>query len=88
MTDPDPLAVSAAQVRLITFHREGTPVRAPRGVVQDGYHLLVKTDAPTGKVKPVRNAPRSRVARCDPHGQVKPGATDPAEMARTVNRRR
>ena len=85
MTDPDLMAALASRrfVRLTTFRRGGAPVPTPVGVVRDGDHLVVITDASTGKVKRVRHTPQVLIAPCDPRGRVRPGVVeDPSEVAR------
>ena len=89
MTDSGTLAELAAHrfVRLTTFRRDGAPVRTPVGVVRDGDHLLVTTDASTGKVKRLRHTPRVLIAPCDPRGRVKPGVADVEATAAIIDDR-
>ena len=86
MTDSDVLAGLAARwfARLTTFRRDGAPVPTPVGVVRDGDHLLVITDASTGKVKRLRHTPQVLIAPCDPRGRVQPGVPDVAAVAEVV----
>lgn len=86
MTDSDVLAGLAARrfARLTTFRRDGTAVPTPVGVVRDGDHLLVTTDASTGKVRRIRHTPQVLIAPCDPRGRVRPGVPDVAAVAEVV----
>lgn len=58
-------------ISLTTFRRDGTAVATPVWFGVDGDHLLVWTDATSGKVKRVRATPRVTVAICDGRGRVK-----------------
>lgn len=58
-------------VSLTTFRRDGTPVATPVWLAVDGDHILVITDAGTGKAKRIRNNPAVTVAPCDGRGKVK-----------------
>lgn len=86
MTDPGALTALAAHkyIRLTTFRRDGTPVPTPVWLVGDGDHLLVITDASTGKVKRIRHTPRVLVAPSDARGRVRAGATDVEAVAEIV----
>lgn len=53
-----------------TFRRDGTAVPTPVWQVREGDHLLVITDASSGKAKRIRNDGRVTVAACDMRGRV------------------
>jgi PPOX class probable F420-dependent enzyme len=70
-------------LRLTTWKRDGTPVPTPVWFVVDGDTILVWTDAPSGKVKRLRNRPDVEVALCDARGRPKGKAR--AGTARVVS---
>ena len=86
MTDPAALQALAAtkHVRLTTFKRDGTPVPTPVWLVRDGDHLLVITDASTGKTKRIRHTPRVLLPPSDSRGRVAPGVADVEGTAEIV----
>ena len=86
MIDPDELEALAAtkHVRLTTFRRDGTPVPTPVWLVRDGAHLLVITDASTGKAKRIRHTARVLLAPSDSRGRVAPGVVDIEGIAEIV----
>lgn len=55
---------------LTTFKKDGTAVATPVWVARDGEHLVVITDAGSGKAKRIRNSGRVEIAPCDVRGRV------------------
>ena len=70
---------------LTTYRRDGTPVGTPVWVVRDGDHLLVVTDASTGKVKRLRHTARVRLVPCGVLGRVRSGSTPVDGVAEIVD---
>jgi PPOX class probable F420-dependent enzyme len=58
-------------VNLATYRRSGREVRTPVWVAADGDHLVVYTNATSGKVKRIRNEGRVRLAACDVRGRLR-----------------
>lgn len=63
-------------ISLGTFKRDGNMVATPVWLARDGDHLVVITDATSGKAKRLRNSSRARVAPCDMRGNVRGEYTD------------
>lgn len=55
---------------LTTFRKDGTPVATPVWVARDGDHLVVITDATSGKAKRIRNGGAVELATCDVRGRI------------------
>ena len=55
---------------LATFRRDGRAVETPVWFVEGDGALWVFTAGDSGKMKRLRNSPRSRVAACDARGKV------------------
>ncbi len=80
-------------VSLATWRKNGKEVRTPVWVARAGERLYVFTEGTAGKVKRLRNSPRSAVAPCDVRGKLKgdfvPASTivvdDPAVVARAYD---
>jgi uncharacterized protein len=94
MTDGPTLdeLAQAKVIRVTTFRKDGAAVPTPVWLVRDGEHLLVITEADSGKAKRAARNPSVLVAPCDVRGKVKDGVddvemtaaviTDPAETER------
>ena len=67
MTAPDKLD-EARYISLATYRRSGAAVATPVWFAQYGAHYYVFSSGNAGKVKRLRNSPRSRVAVCDARG--------------------
>lgn len=66
---------------LTTFKRDGSAVATPVWVARDGDHLVVITDATSGKAKRIRNGGRVQLAPCDVRGRVtSPSVAGHAEL--------
>jgi hypothetical protein len=80
-------------VSLATWRRNGKEVRTPVWAARAGDRLYVFTEGTAGKVKRLRNSPKSAVAPCDVRGGLKgdfvPARTvvvdDPAVIARAYD---
>jgi len=70
----------APYVSLATWRKNGKEVRTPVWVARAGDRLYVFTEGTAGKVKRLRNSPKSAVASCDMRG----GSTGEFVEARTV----
>jgi PPOX class probable F420-dependent enzyme len=57
-------------VSLATYRRDGRSVETAVWFAAEGSSLWVFTARDSGKVKRLRNSPRSRVAACDARGKV------------------
>jgi uncharacterized protein len=57
-------------VSMTSFKRDGTAVATPMWFVADNGHLLVETDAASGKAKRIRRNPAVTVAECTASGKV------------------
>lgn len=55
---------------LTTFKKDGSAVATPVWVARDGDHLVVITDADSGKAKRLRNNDRVQLAPCDMRGKI------------------
>lgn len=83
----------APYVSLATWRKNGKEVRTPVWVARAGDRLYVFSEGTAGKVKRLRNSPRSAVAPCDVRGGLKgdfvPARTvvvdDPAVVARAYD---
>ncbi len=58
-------------VSLATWRKNGKEVRTAVWVARAGSRLYVFTEGTAGKVKRLRNSPRSAVAPCDVRGKLK-----------------
>jgi len=58
-------------VSLATWRKNGKEVRTPVWVARSGERLYVFTERTAGKVKRLRNSPRSALAPCDVRGGLK-----------------
>lgn len=63
-------------VSLTTYKKDGTAVATPVWVSYDGEHLLVWTEADSGKVKRIRNGARVLLAPCDSRGRLQGTAVE------------
>ena len=80
-------------VNLATFRKTGEEVRTPVWIASDGEHLVVYTNATSGKVKRIRNGGRVRLAPCDLRGGLRGDWVDgqarmldePAELDRALD---
>ena len=63
-------------VSLATWRKNGKEVRTPVWVARSGDRLYVFTEGTSGKVKRLRNSPRSAVAPCDVRGGLKGDFTE------------
>jgi len=70
----------ARYVSLATYRKSGAEVRTPVWAARSGDRLYVFSEAKAGKVKRLRNSPRSAVASCDVRG----GNVGAFHPARTV----
>ena len=75
MTTPESAAAARALDRdrymnLATFRRSGAVVETPVWFAEAQGRLYVFTASDAGKVKRLRNSPRSRVAPCSARGRV------------------
>ena len=70
----------APYVSLATWRKNGKEVRTPVWVARAGDRLYVFTEGTAGKVKRLRNSPKSAVASCDMRG----GSVGAFTPARTV----
>jgi PPOX class probable F420-dependent enzyme len=61
---------TATYLCLATFRKTGVQVNTPVWFAQDGKHLFVFSAGNAGKVKRLRNSPKSRVATCTYSGTV------------------
>jgi PPOX class probable F420-dependent enzyme len=57
-------------VSLATFRRDGRAVETPVWFAEESGRLFLFSEGKAGKVKRLRNSPRSRVAACDVRGKV------------------
>jgi len=71
MTGFSDAITSSRYVRLTTFRRSGEAVPTPVWATQDGDTLTVVTQAPSGKVKRLRNSPVVAIAPSDWRGNPK-----------------
>lgn len=62
--------VDERQVLLTTFRRDGTPVSTPVHLVVEGDRTLVRTFAPSGKLKRIRANADVEIAPCAVRGRV------------------
>ena len=70
MTDARAALLNERYLSLATFRRSGVAVETPVWFATAGDHLYVFSAGDAGKVKRLRNSPRSRVAACDMRGRV------------------
>jgi len=69
MSKVNPL-VDASYVSFATFRKTGVQVATPVWCAGDGDDLFIFSDPEAGKVKRLRNSPRSKLAVCDVRGKV------------------
>ena len=60
----------ARYLSLATFRKSGAAVETPVWFAESGGRLWVFSAGDAGKVKRLRNSPRSRVAPCDARGRI------------------
>ena len=63
--------ITGKYLSVTTFKRDGTAVATPVWFVADNGHLLVETDAGSGKVKRIRRNPEVRIAPCTASGKLR-----------------
>ncbi|WP_040700240.1 PPOX class F420-dependent oxidoreductase [Nocardia vinacea] len=89
--------VTAENILLTTFTKDGRPKPTPVWAAYDGDRLLIVTDEASWKAKRIRNTARVTVAACDLRGNPKSDAveavatildkSDAVRIARAVNAR-
>jgi len=70
VTEASSALLDESYLSLATFRRSGAAVETPVWFAAAGDHLYVFSAGDAGKVKRLRNSPRSRVAACDMRGRV------------------
>ena len=63
--------ITGKYLSVTSFKRDGTAVATPVWFVADNGHLLVETDAGSGKAKRIRRDAHVVVAPCSPSGKLK-----------------
>ena len=71
MTDTIPAQIHGQRyVSLVSFRKNGAPVRTPVWFAEDTGKLYVMTGSHLGKYKRIRNNPRVTIAPCTIRGKV------------------
>ncbi len=85
MTSTIPVEIHGQKyISLVSFRKNGAPVRTPVWFAEDAGKLYVMTGSHLGKYKRIRNNPRVAIAPCTIRGKVT-GLEFPA-MARIMRR--
>jgi PPOX class probable F420-dependent enzyme len=63
--------ITGKYLSVTSFKRDGTAVATPMWFVADNGHLLVETDADSGKAKRIRTNPVVKIAPCSASGTPK-----------------
>jgi uncharacterized protein len=71
MTSTVPAAIHGQKyISLVSFRKNGAPVRTPVWFAEDAGKLYVMTGSHLGKYKRIRNNPRVTIAPCTIRGKV------------------
>jgi uncharacterized protein len=63
--------ITGKYLSVTSFKRDGSPIATPVWFVGENGHLLVETDADSGKAKRIRHDARVTVAPCSASGKLK-----------------